>query len=68
MALWPKSRTSLYSGSFSCSASRLWNALPQSVREAGSLNSFKKSLNTIIDFNRFYVHTNHLLIVHVSLF
>ena len=30
----PKSRTSLYSGSFSCSAPRLWNALPQSVREA----------------------------------
>ena len=40
----PKSRTSLYSGSFSCSAPRLWNALPQSVREAGSLDSFKKNL------------------------
>ena len=40
----PKSRTSLYSGSFSCSAPRLWNALPQCVREAGSLDSFKKNL------------------------
>lgn len=40
----PKSRTSLYSASFSCSAPRLWNALPQTVKEAGSLNSFKKSL------------------------
>ena len=38
----PKSRTSLYNGSFSCSAPRLWNALPQCVREAGSLDSFKK--------------------------
>ena len=36
----PKSRTSLYSGSFSCSAPRLGNALPQCVREAGSLDSF----------------------------
>ena len=44
----PKSRTSLYSGSLSCSAPRLWNALPQSVRDAGSLNSFKKSLKTIL--------------------
>ena len=40
----PKSRTSQYSGSFTCSAPRLWNALPQSVREAGSLDSFKKNL------------------------
>ena len=40
----PKSRTSLYSGSFSCSALRLWNALPQCVREAGSPDSFKKKL------------------------
>ena len=28
----PKSRTSLYSDTFSCSAPRLWNALPQCVR------------------------------------
>ena len=41
----PRSRTYLYSGSFSCSAPRLWNALPQCVREAGSLDSFKKNLN-----------------------
>ena len=40
----PRSSTSLYSGSFSCSAPRLWNALPQCVREAGSLDSFKKNL------------------------
>ena len=40
----PESRTSLYSSSFSCSAPRLWNALPQCVREAGSLESSKKNL------------------------
>ena len=44
----PKSRTSLHSGSFSCSPPRLWNALPQSVREADSLNCFKKCLKSIL--------------------
>ena len=32
----PRSRTSLYDGSFSWSAPRLWNSLPQTVRNAGS--------------------------------
>ena len=36
----PKSWTAMYDGSFSCSAPRLWNALPQNVRNAGSLNVF----------------------------
>ena len=40
----PRSRTSLYHGSFSCSATRLWNSLPQTVRNAGSLSTFKQSL------------------------
>ena len=40
----PKSRTSLYSCLFSCSASRLWNALPQCVREASILDSLKKKI------------------------
>ena len=44
----PKSRTSLHSGSFSCSAPRLWNTLPQSVREADSLNCFKICLKSIL--------------------
>ena len=34
----PKSRTAICDGSFSCSASRLWNALHQTARDAGSLN------------------------------
>ena len=41
------------SGSFSCSAPRLWNALPHSVREAGSLDSFKKNLKNNFWF---YLH------------
>ena len=36
----PKSRTAMYDGSFSCSAPRLWNALPENVRNAESLNVF----------------------------
>lgn len=43
----PKSRTSLYDGSFSCSAPRLWNALPQTITNAGSLSAFKQSLKAI---------------------
>lgn len=43
----PKARTALYDGSFSCSAPRLWNALPQTVKTSGTLSSFKQSLRTI---------------------
>lgn len=44
----PRSNTALYDGSFSCSASRLWNSLPQTVRLAPSLNSFKRSVKEFI--------------------
>ena len=40
----PRSRTALYDRSFSYSASKLWNALPQSIRTKPSLKSFKTSL------------------------
>ena len=40
----PKARTALFDGSFSCSAPRLWNALPQTVKTSGSLSTFKQSL------------------------
>ena len=38
----PYSHTKLhvYKGSFSCSAPRLWNSLPQTVRNSESLNVF----------------------------
>ena len=42
-----KSRISLYDGSFSCSAPRLWNALPQTVINASSLSTLKQSLKQI---------------------
>ena len=40
-------RTALLNGSFTCSAPKLWNALPQTVRNSGSLFTFKKSLKTL---------------------
>ena len=40
----PFSQTKLYSGAFSCSAPRLWNSFPQAVRNAESLNVFKRNV------------------------
>ena len=42
----PRAHTSLYKGSFACSTSQLWNALPQKVRDTSSLSSFKTCLRT----------------------
>ncbi|MCG7877652.1 MAG: reverse transcriptase family protein [Candidatus Thiodiazotropha endolucinida] len=39
----PRASTALYSGSFSWSATKLWNTLPTSVRLSSSLNIFKKN-------------------------
>ena len=39
----PLARTALYDNSFTCSAPKLWNALPQTVRDADSLFTFKKT-------------------------
>ena len=40
----PRSRTVLYDRSFSCSAPKLWNFLPYSIRSVPSLDVFKKSV------------------------
>lgn len=40
----PRSRTALYDRSFTCSAPKLWNALPYTIKSAPSLNSFKKCI------------------------
>ena len=40
----PLSRTTIFDNSFTCSAPKLWNALPQTVRASGSLVTFKKNL------------------------
>ena len=37
----PRARTAFYDNSFTCSAPKLWNALPQTVRDADSLLTFK---------------------------
>ena len=43
----PLSRTTVYSGAFSCSAPRLWNSLPYAIRKSESLNTFKKSIKPL---------------------
>ena len=44
----PRARTAFYDNSFTCSAPKLWNALPQTVRDAESLLTFKKHLKSIL--------------------
>ena len=44
----PRSRSALYDRSFSYSASKLWNSLPQSLRTSSSLNEFKTGLRNFI--------------------
>lgn len=44
----PKARTALYDSSFACSAPRLWNALPQTVKNSSTLSNFKQSLKTTL--------------------
>ena len=40
----PRSRSALYDRSFSHSASKLWNSLPQNIRKVNSFRSFKTDL------------------------
>ena len=58
----PRSRTVLYDGSFSCSAPKLWNSLPYSIRSVPSLDVFKKVCQRI-----FLILSVHL-VVTVRLF
>ena len=44
----PRSRSALYDRSFSHSASKLWNSLPQDIRTKSSLNAFKTCLRDYI--------------------
>ena len=48
----PLSRTTLCDNSFTWSASKLWNALPQTVRDSGSLVAFKKNLKHCLSLNQ----------------
>ena len=44
----PRSRSALYDRSFSHSASKLWNSLPQDIRTKSSLNAFKTCIRDYI--------------------
>ena len=48
----PKTRTSFYTGSFTVSAPKLWNTFPTSVKQATSLNTFKRAMIEFISFYR----------------
>ena len=40
----PRSKTTIFDRSFSSTAPRLWNQLPESVRKSTSLNAFKRNI------------------------
>ena len=44
----PRSRSALYDRSFSHSASKIWNSLPQDIRTKSSLNAFKTCLRNYV--------------------
>ena len=46
----PKTKTSLYTGSFTFSAPKLWSTFPTSVKQAPSLNTFKRVVKEHISF------------------
>ena len=37
----PRSKTAIFDGSFSCTAPRLWNQLPEATKKTSSLSCFK---------------------------
>ena len=45
-----KTRTSFYTGSFTVSAPKLWTTFPTSVKQAASLNTFKRAMIEFISF------------------
>ena len=46
----PKTKTSLNTGSFTVSDPKLYNAFPTSVKQATSLNTFKRAMIEYISF------------------
>ena len=47
----PRSKTATFDGSFSCTAPRLWNQLPEATKKASSLSSFKTQVKQFM-FNK----------------
>ena len=63
----PSSRTSLYDGSFSCSARRLWNSLPQTVRMLAPYQLFNNLLNYAFKVNRSLTYILNNILLQISL-
>ena len=53
-----KARTSLYTGSFTVSAPKLWNTFPTTVKQATFLNTIKRALVEYI-----FLETSILLMI-----
>ena len=47
----PRSKTAIFDGSFSCTAPRLWNQLPEVTNKASSLSCFKTQVKQFM-FNK----------------
>ena len=47
----PRSKTAIFDGSFSCTAPRLWNQLPEATKKASSLSCFKTQVKQFM-FNQ----------------
>ena len=44
----PRSKTAIFDGSFSCTAPRLWNQLPEVTKKASSLSCFKTQVKQLM--------------------
>ena len=44
----PRSKPAIFDGSFSCTAPRLWNQLPEATKKASSLSCFKTQVKQVM--------------------
>ena len=53
----PRSKIAIFDGSFSCTAPRLWNQLPEATKKASSLSCLRRTSNSLCLINdlNFYV-------------
>ena len=49
----PRSKTAIFDGSFSCTAPRLWNQLPEVTKNAPSLSCFKTQIKQFMFNEKF---------------
>ena len=62
----PRTRTKFGDRAFSVAGPTVWNSLPESVRSAETLNSFKRKLKTICSTFRFNLLLSSIIIVMPS--